>query len=103
MAEQSHGFEVPNNHPALEDHFPGNPLVPGALILDQVLLGCEIFAMKPINDLALKEIKFKSPLRGGEKALVTYLDSPVGIRFKVWVEAREIASGIVVHQNLMSE
>ena len=103
MEEQYHCFQVSNDHPALEDHFPGNPLVPGALILDQVLLGCEIFAMKSINDLALREIKFKSPLRGGEKALVTYLDSPVGIRFKVWVEAREIASGIVVRQNLMPD
>ncbi len=96
MQAVTHFFTIPMNHPALVDHFPGNPLVPGALILDHVLLGCEIYSSNPLHQLALKEIKFKSPLRGDERAQVEYSESPLGIRFKVWFIDREIASGIII-------
>lgn len=98
MDEAKHCFKIPMDHPALVDHFPGNPLVPGALILDHVLVGCEKLASKPPHPLALKEIKFKSPLRGEEAAHAEYSRSPLGIRFKVWVGVQEIASGIIISQ-----
>lgn len=88
-------FMFPSDHQALIDHFPGNPLVPGALILDHVLLGYETYVSDDFSSLALKEIKFKSPLRGNELAHVAYSGSPMGIRFKVCVGDREIASGII--------
>jgi 3-hydroxymyristoyl/3-hydroxydecanoyl-(acyl carrier protein) dehydratase len=99
MEEIHYDFMIPSNHPALIDHFPGNPLVPGAVILDHVLLGCEPFASDDLRSLALKEIKFKSPLRGHELAHVTYSESPMGLRFKVWVSDQEIASGILTLQH----
>ncbi len=30
-------LQVPSDHPALDGHFPGEPIVPGALLLDEVL------------------------------------------------------------------
>lgn len=103
MNTRNHDFKIPMDHPALADHFPGNPLVPGALILDHVLSGCAAFSSRPVLHLMLKEIKFKSPLRGEEKAHAEYSESPQGIRFKVWVTDREIASGIISPQPSMGE
>jgi|APCry1669189472_1035225.scaffolds.fasta_scaffold84052_2 3-hydroxymyristoyl/3-hydroxydecanoyl-(acyl carrier protein) dehydratase len=99
MEPMRYDFMIPANHPALVDHFPGNPLVPGALLLDHVLLGCELFAAEDFHSAALKEIKFKSPLRGHELAHVTYSQSPMGLRFKVEVDDREVASGILSLQH----
>jgi 3-hydroxyacyl-[acyl-carrier-protein] dehydratase len=59
----------PSDHPALEGHFPGDPIVPGALLLDAVLSTIE-----RRTDLAIAGIasaKFFKPLRPGEAFAVT--------------------------------
>lgn len=86
---------MPSDHPVLIDHFPGNPLVPGALILDHVMEGIRSCDLGDVVTLGLREIKFKSPLRGNEWAEVIYIQSPLGIRFSVMEGAREIAAGII--------
>jgi len=103
MNELHYGFTISSDHPALTDHFPGNPIVPGALILDHVLLGCETLVSVSLQSLALKEIKFKSPLRALESAHVAYSNSSIGLRFRVWVGDREIASGILHLQTAISD
>ena len=30
-------FSISEDHPSLKAHFPGNPMVPGALLLDEIL------------------------------------------------------------------
>ena len=102
MKELHYGFTIPSDHPSLIDHFPGNPLVPGALILDHVLLGCELLISVSLQSIALKEIKFKSPLRALESAHVAYTNCPIGLRFRVWVSNREVASGILHLQTPIS-
>ena len=37
MAELSAALEAPLNHPCYEGHFPGNPVVPGVLLLELVV------------------------------------------------------------------
>lgn len=32
----SESYQLPSTHPALADHFPGNPVIPAALLLDEI-------------------------------------------------------------------
>ncbi len=56
---------VPKNHPALPGHFPGNPIVPGVVILSHVAdaIRCQLPNMIPVTLLAMR---FYTPLRPGQ-------------------------------------
>jgi len=49
------------DHPALPGHFPGEPIVPGVLILDEVL------RIAGKGRVRLPAVKFHAPLRPGEE------------------------------------
>jgi 3-hydroxymyristoyl/3-hydroxydecanoyl-(acyl carrier protein) dehydratase len=38
MSDQSHSLSIPLEHPAYAGHFPGNPIVPGALLLQWLVV-----------------------------------------------------------------
>lgn len=62
-------FVVPTDHPCLPGHFPGNAIVPGVVILDQVLAVIEA-THGPLGALRLPQVKFVQPLRPGQAARV---------------------------------
>ncbi len=62
-------FVVPHAHPALPGHFPGNPVVPGVLLLDHVLSLLEALH-GPLPALRLPQVKFLQPLLPGQKARI---------------------------------
>jgi len=56
---------VPANHPALAGHFPGQPVVPAAVLLDAVLVG-----IRTRGDFVLRSIpaaKFLQPVLPEER------------------------------------
>jgi 3-hydroxymyristoyl/3-hydroxydecanoyl-(acyl carrier protein) dehydratase len=65
-------LRVPPTHPALPGHFPGRPVVPGVVILDQVIDAAERCSGHPLQVTALPVAKFLSPLLPGVAAAVQF-------------------------------
>lgn len=62
-------FRIGADHPCLPGHFPGRPVVPGVVLLDQVVAAIEA-AHGPLPALRLPQVKFARPLLPGEAARV---------------------------------
>lgn len=80
---QVHRFVIPLDHPALPGHFPGNPVVPGVLLLAQVLALLEA-THGSLPALRLPQVKFLQPLLPGQQARVeVMMRGPASWRFQV--------------------
>jgi len=63
-------FAIPLDHPSLPGHFPGNPIVPGVLLLAEVF--ALLFAAHPGMRVAgLLHAKFLRPVHPGEVVAVS--------------------------------
>lgn len=58
-------FTVSADHPSLAGHFPGNPIVPGVVILDRAL---QAAGLQDVGEL--RQVKFHSPLKPDETCTV---------------------------------
>lgn len=92
------GFEqalrVSAGHPALPGHFPGAPLVPGVLLLEQVALALRAWRGQRLGRVL--EAKFAAPLLPDETAqlrLAATEGSP--IRFEIRRDGVLLARGLV--------
>ncbi len=57
---------IPANHPSLPGHFPGNPIVPGVVLLSHVWDAIRHQTSEAVYCTGLPNIKFLSPLRPDE-------------------------------------
>ena len=87
---------IPTDHPALPGHFPGQPIVPGVVVLDEVIetlkhrYGGELLVM------GLPAVKLSSPLRPEEPLMITIESTDAGMAvFTCRVGSRLIASGSI--------
>ena len=92
----SHTFHIPSDHPALTDHFPGAPLVPGALILEETLRGARYLHHEGNATLHVASIKFTSALPPGQDARVIYQQGTTKVRFEAFSMDQLIASGLII-------
>jgi 3-hydroxymyristoyl/3-hydroxydecanoyl-(acyl carrier protein) dehydratase len=82
--------------PAVQGHFPNNPIVPGAVLLAETLhrIGAALDAkLMPGN---VKAAKFFRPVRPGEKVEIEYTQAKPGeVRFTCMVAGQAVMSGQV--------
>ena len=63
-------LRVPAKHPALTGHFPGNPIVPGVVVLDAVISAAEAWLGASFQVRGLSHAKFLAPLKPDEAARI---------------------------------
>jgi 3-hydroxyacyl-[acyl-carrier-protein] dehydratase len=85
---------VPADHPSFPGHFPGRPILPGVLLLAEVMealrgLGEPIAA----GGCEIASAKFLSPVQPGDELTITLQVSTTGWRFDVHVGATRAATG----------
>ncbi len=83
-------FIIGKEHPALAGHFPGNPIVPGVVILDHVL---QCAAEAGLQVHAVANAKFLSPLQPDNRCSITFSESRTGIAFQVVTDDTLLVSG----------
>ena len=86
-------FAIGPAHPALPGHFPGRPIVPGVVLLDQVIAAARAaFGLPAVT--ALPRAKFAAPVLPGETVdlALTRLDA-ARVGFVCTVAGKPVASG----------
>jgi len=85
---------IPIDHPAFAGHFPSVPIVPGVVLLDEVLYAIEQDQALQHSVWKISSVKFLSPLKPGEEVVMQYEQLANGnINFAIWEQARQIVSG----------
>lgn len=87
-------LDIPLDHPAFAGHFPSIPIVPGVVLLDEVLYAIQQDQEFNGTSWQISAVKFLSPLKPGEKAIIHYQKTANGgIAFEVLDDTRQIVSG----------
>jgi len=84
---------VAASHPCLPGHFPGNPVVPGVLVLDAVVAALERWSGGPVALAGMPQVKFLQPLLPEQAARIELQRDGNRVRFRVLRDAQPIASG----------
>ena len=85
---------IPATHPALPGHFPGNPIVPGVVVLSHVWDAICRQTSEAVRCTSLPNVKFLSPLRPGEPFTVVVEITRAGsAKFICKTADRNIAQG----------
>jgi len=85
------------DHPTGAGHFPGNPIIPGALLLAEVL-SCIVRAEGVrYSSCNVRNAKFLSPARPGDTVEIDHARSATGsIEFTCTVAGNKVLSGAIV-------
>ena len=84
------------DHPTGAGHFPGNPIIPGALLLAEVLRSIGNATGQHFKECQIKSAKFLHPVRPGDSVEIEYAVSAQGIiDFKCAVAGTRVLSGII--------
>jgi 3-hydroxymyristoyl/3-hydroxydecanoyl-(acyl carrier protein) dehydratase len=75
-------FAIPSKHPCYAAHFPGDPIVPGALLLQWILR--QLKQCHPnIRISSLRTVKFLSVVRPGDNCLLSFEQNTDTTRLKI--------------------
>ena len=89
-------LHVAHDHPAFAGHFPGLPILPGAVLLDEALAVIARNRSLDLLEWQVSSVKFLDIAAPGEPLLLDH-ESPneLSVRFAVRSGSRLIAAGIL--------
>lgn len=83
-------------HPAAEGHFPGNPIIPGSVLLAEALHAIGTHLGVALQPCRIRAAKFPHPARPGARVSIEYAGDPArGLRFVCTVAGTTVLSGEV--------
>jgi 3-hydroxymyristoyl/3-hydroxydecanoyl-(acyl carrier protein) dehydratase len=86
----------PLDHPAAQGHFPGNPIIPGAVLLSETLRAIETDLAITLSPGELASATFLHPTRPGDRMKIAFsVSSPQGIKFTCSVEQTTVLTGMI--------
>ena len=77
-------------HPTAAGHFPGNPIIPGALLLDHALRAIGIGGAADVQ-----VAKFLRPVRPGDAVSIRWRRDGALTQVECWVEDERALTGVV--------
>lgn len=85
---------IPTDHPAFPGHFPGTPIVPGVVLLDEAMHAIAVDTGLDATAWQIGSVKFLSPLTPGELVIIEHEQLVNGtIKFEVLAGSRHIVTG----------
>jgi 3-hydroxyacyl-[acyl-carrier-protein] dehydratase len=92
-------LHIAADHPAFAGHFPAFPVLPGAILLDEIFKSIELARGIDLRGWHIRSAKFLHAVRPGE-TLVLEHDAPAPglIHFAIRVESRKVTSGMLSDQ-----
>lgn len=82
------------DHPASQGHFPGNPIIPGAVLLSETIMAIEHDLDASLVPFRVISAKFLHPARPGERVAIEFSRTAVGeVEFACTVEGRSVLTG----------
>jgi 3-hydroxyacyl-[acyl-carrier-protein] dehydratase len=89
----SEKFHIGADHPALPGHFPGNPVIPGVVLLDRVVAAVErVWEQRVVG---FPQVKFQRPLLPDQAAELFIERDASGARFRFVSAALIVATGAI--------
>ncbi len=86
------------DHPASQGHFPGDPIIPGAVLLSETLQAIEAGLGASLVPFQITSAKFLHPARPGDRVLIEFSRTARGeVRFTCAVGGRPVLTGRICH------
>jgi 3-hydroxymyristoyl/3-hydroxydecanoyl-(acyl carrier protein) dehydratase len=87
-------IQIPLDHPVFAGHFPGTPIVPGVVLLDEALDAIARQLGLALERCTLAAVKFKSVVRPDQRVTLRFeISAPGSVRFELESEGQPVASG----------
>lgn len=82
------------DHPAAAGHFPGNPVIPGAVLLSETLRLIEVRLGRRLSPYRIQRAKFPHPARPGDELRIEFTAvAQSAIRFTCAVRGNTVLVG----------
>lgn len=86
------------DHPASQGHFPGDPIIPGAVLLSETLQAIEAGLGASLAAYRITSAKFLRPTRPGDRVQIAFSRHAAGeIRFSCAVDGKPVLTGAICH------
>ncbi|WP_170153491.1 3-hydroxyacyl-ACP dehydratase FabZ family protein [Acidithiobacillus sulfuriphilus] len=87
-------FSIPAQHPVFDGHFPGHPIVPGVMLIDEVIYTVEFATGQTMTGCRITMAKFYSPASPGEVLTLRFdTKADASIAFEIHGGNRKVAAG----------